>query len=559
LLVPSLLRAQGVYTPLGTDTYHLFDRLEIKSGKISRDIHSSTKPFRKKAISLFVDSFEMSTMEHSNADWFNFSYLEADNMDYLGLKGRSRTPVLKYFYTNRTALYSTVSEDFELYINPVLNFSVGMERGSYGDPPLSIKEPLFNNTRGMEARGLINRKVGFYTYLADNQARVPLYVHQWVDSSNVFPEVGFLKKFKDSKYPSKNGYDFFQARGYITFDATRNIHVQFGHDRNFIGNGYRSMILSDFAKEYLFLKANTTIWKINYQNLFTQFTDFVPMQGTQLQPKKYGAFHHLSLNLGRHVNIGLFEGEIFSRKDSNGSGSFDINYLNPIIFYRAIEQNLGSPDNAFVGADLKVNAGRHYSFYGQFLLDEFLLKELKAGNRWWANKFALQAGLKYIDVLSIHNLDLQLEYNSTRPYTYTHARVSENYTHYNQSLAHPLGSNFREFIAIVRYQPLSRWTVVLKQFYAIHGIDTGNVHWGGNILENYHDRPRDYGNVIGQGVKNNIYSAELQVTFQPWHNVYLDLRYYLRNVNSALSIYDRSENILTFTLRMNAAMRRFEF
>ena len=70
------------------------------------------------------------------------------------------------------------------------------------------------------------------------------------------PGVGFYKTFK------QNGVDYFDARGYITFNAAKYIDFQFGYDKNFIGNGYRSMFLSDWGNSYLFLKINTRIWKL---------------------------------------------------------------------------------------------------------------------------------------------------------------------------------------------------------------------------------------------------------------------------------------------------------
>ena len=50
------------------------------------------------------------------------------------------------------------------------------------------------------------------------------------------------------------------------------LDFQFGYDKNFIGNGYRSLFLSDFGNSYLFLKINTRIWKFNYLNLFMELT-----------------------------------------------------------------------------------------------------------------------------------------------------------------------------------------------------------------------------------------------------------------------------------------------
>jgi hypothetical protein len=98
---------------------------------------------------------------------------------------------------------------------------------------------------------------------------VPGYVQRRIQRDQIVPHEGYWKYFK-----TQNGsqYDFFSARGYVTYAATKHINVQLGHDRNFIGNGYRSLILSDYSSPYFFLKLNTRIWKLNYQNVFAEMT-----------------------------------------------------------------------------------------------------------------------------------------------------------------------------------------------------------------------------------------------------------------------------------------------
>ena len=90
-------------------------------------------------------------------------------------------------------------------------------------------------------RGRIGNKIGFATYLTDNQERDPLYVQQYATERKAVPGQGFYQDFKG------NGYDYFDTRGYLTFSASKYIDLTFGYDKNFIGNGYRSLFLSDFG------------------------------------------------------------------------------------------------------------------------------------------------------------------------------------------------------------------------------------------------------------------------------------------------------------------------
>jgi ribosomal protein L21 len=174
-----------------------------------------------------------------------------------------------------------------------------------------------------------------------------------VNDFRAVPGGGFYKVFKGDQ----SAYDYFDGRGYVTFNATKYIDFQLGYDKNFIGNGYRSLFLSDWGNSYLFAKINTRIWKFNYQNLFMELMPQFTKNGDTLLTRKYAAMHHLSMNVNPWLNVGLFEGVIFGRKDH-----FDFQYLNPIIFYRHIEGSVGDkiniPEVLLIDNDGKLTVGK---------------------------------------------------------------------------------------------------------------------------------------------------------------------------------------------------------
>ena len=256
------------------------------------------------------------------------------------------------------------------------------------------------------------------------------------------------------------------------------------------------MLLSDFSNNYLFLKFNTRVWRIHYQNIFAELaaTSFVNIQGDNLVPKKYMAAHFLNFEITSNLTFGLFEAIMFSRNNQ-----FELHYLNPLVFYRTIEGAIGSPDNVLLGVNGKWNLFNRFQLYGQFILDEFKLDELSEDG-WWGNKFGIQAGIKAINIFGIDHLDGQVEFNTARPYTFTHRDSSARYTHYNQPLTHPLGANFRETVFKLRYQPFHRLVFDGRFIMMNYGTDTNTENWGHNILLSNVTREQDYGNKIGQGV-----------------------------------------------------------
>jgi hypothetical protein len=370
----------------------------------------------------------------------------------------------------------------------------------------------------------------------------------------VVPHEGFWKDFKD------HGVDFFQARAYIDFNISKHIYMQFGNDRTFIGNGYRSLIFSDYSPPTLFLRTNVRVWKINYMFQLNRMVADTKSSNKSRYPEKFMAFHHATINIGKKFNLGVFESVVFSPQDSLNDNTFDPSYLNPVIFYRAIEQQYGSSDNALLGMDFKWNVFKSVSIYGQAVLDEFVLDEIMAGNGWWANKYALQGGLKYIDALGVSNLDLQLEANVVRPYTYSHSTQYGSYSNYRQSLAHPLGANFNEMIGIIRYQPWPRLNLMAKVGYVQIGRDgAASENWGSDILKPTQTREQEYDNTIGQGVNNTILSVNMTASYMLKHNLFVDASQIIRQSKSDLTFYNNNTSVTSVALRWNIPQRLYDF
>ena len=557
----------ALYVPLDPNTYRLLDRYAIKYGPDSlQDPHTSVRPYTRAAAAhlgerlLSGDSLAYSQGTLSRADRYNAQYLLKDNWMYSPLGDSlnvSQQPILTYFYRDQTDLYHVQTKDFTLRINPVLLLQGGAESGTAN----TFGGLRYVNTRGIAFEGTIDQRLGFYGFLTDNQEAVPGWVQQRMERDNlpgapVAPHEGYTKPFKSSG----SAYDFFTARGGVTYAATKHINVQFAHDRNFIGNGYRSLILSDYSAPYFFLKLNTRVWKFNYQNLFAEL-NAQRENADQVFPKKYMALHHLSFDVSNNFNIGVFESEVMG-----GAGrGLEIQYLNPVIFYRAIEQQVGSADNALLGLDFKWNIKHRAQLYGQLVLDEFKVKEVFSGDGWWANKQAFQLGGKLLDVAGVRNLDLQLEFNYIRPYTYQHEDIYTNYQHYQQPLAHPMGANLMEILGVLSYQPLPRLTLVGKAFYTVQGLDTrdaaGNlINYGGNPLLSYKSHPTEYGNRTGQGDKQRLLHLDLTATYQPRLNLFLDATLISRsNRTTSFTSSGYVENYASLAVRWNIAQRLHEF
>lgn len=539
--------AQNTY-PLqyGSESHHLLDRLDIKG--VLPIGHTAMKPLDRGAVAKALKKDSLA----NETDINDIQFLKNDNSDFfVGDKRiKSQNNFLQIFYETPAQFYELHKPDFNLYINPILQLKAGYEKDNNGSGL------IFDNRRGIEVRGDIDKKVYFYTRMVESQTKFPFYQMQKIQSDQAVPGAGYYKEYdsKLTKGEGLDGYDYLQAQGSVGFNFTKHIGAQVGHGRNFIGDGYRSLLLSDYSNDYFYLKFNTRIWKLNYQNLFAQLTGDYTRGADKILPKKYLAAHHLSLDLAKNFNIGLYEAVVLSR--SNG---FELQYLNPIMFYRSVEHALGSPDNVILGANMKWNIARKLSLYGQFVLDEFNFSQVLKRNGWWSNKYGIQGGIKYIDAFGISHLDMQLEFNMVRPYTFSHDSSDANYTHYNQPLAHPLGANFREAIAIVRWQPAPKVLLTGRVVYSQFGLDTLSSNWGGNIKLPNITHEQDTENKIGQGVFSNQLYVSGVLSYQFKHNLSFELEAFYRRRDSDINNFDTNSLYFGAGIRYNLADRRFDF
>lgn len=562
---------QGTNLPFGNRAYDILDRMEIKTGA-RLPYHSSLKPYlRGDAVRFGLDLLENdSTL--TNRERSELQYVLDGSNEWIGEKkiikttviGRSaenslaekslgssfykkRKPVLKSLYKTPANFFEFNSKDFHFRVNPMLNLFYGNQEGS--------KEPVFINQRGIEFRGGVDDRVFFYSNIVESQARFSNFVTERVEEEKVVPGQGLYKKYSSELYNIERGYDFLNAQGYLGINFTKHIGAQFGHGKNFIGSGYRSLFLSDYATNYFHLKINWRVSKLHLQNIFSEVAASNKLRGSQLVPKKFIAAHYLSYDVTPDLSIGFFETVVFNRSEQ-----FELQYLNPVIFYRSIEHLVGSPDNVMIGFNGKWNLLKRFQLYGQVIIDEFKADELFGDNQgWWANKYGFQGGLKYPDAFGLSGLDLQAEFNTVRPYTYMHRDSSTNYTHFLQPLAHPSGANFREWIVTAKFSPFKKLFFDAKYFSINRGDDFEGENWGGDLRYSYNSRVQDYGNEIAQGVGAKTRIINLSLSYEIFHNCFARLQYFTRSKDSELDDFSLETTYIGGGFTLNSSFFDLNF
>lgn len=508
-------------------------------------IHTSIRPYRAPMLLKFIDPTEV---ENS----------------YKNIRGNSY--IKRKLFHEDFIRYHSDEDEFDIRINPLLNFGIirddnlGVFKPNALHPK-AISDPTNKtgtfNTRGVQILGQLGKRFSFYTELYENQIDLPGYVKDWsVQHNLVSPGEGIVD------FLTNDQYDYLLASGYIQYRSKKYFTFEFGNGKNFIGDGYRSLILSDNAVNYPYLKVTTEFGKVKYMNLYTKYLDVNPSTLDDNHYSKWSASHYLTMNIGKRLSLGIYESTMWG--DRENQRGYDISYLNPIIFYRSLEFLNGSDGvNVILGGTAQYKVSKSIALYSQFILDEFKIDEIFAGNGYWGNKYGFQFGAKAYNLFKIPNLNILSEVNYVRPFTYSHETSNSanlgglsNYGHLNQSLAHPLGANFFEWMSAASYQ-YNRWIVNAELMVARKGFDNPGENFGGDIYQSNlaGNRPqgeKGYDMISGNEVDIINLTGRLGYIINPTYNLKLEAGLTLRNFSPAVEsadLLERSDMIFTFGLK----------
>ncbi len=396
LVIGFLLEAQTYVMPYGP-RYQSYLRNILSKGDTV--VHISFKPFK-------IDSSDLKVFS-TNVGYF------------------VKSKIVKGFLTQ--PMVHIQKKDLEINLN-----LLGIYYKGHGTADTFS---YFRNTRGFEIYGYLGKKLFYYTKFLENQAVFPGYLNQYINERVVVPGEGWWKSY------GFYGRDYSYASGYLVFMPEKWIELRLGHYKNFLGSGYRSLLLSD--NSFVYPQFNVILRKGHWQfvNIWTEFYSF--------RTRYY--FYHYSKNatfniLGystKHAEVSLFQAVMWQTSDYRSYvHHFPVLFFFPVLAVPVY--GLDSRHNALVGMDFNFRF-KTYLFYGQMFIDKLNLGQPLQSS---SNRYGWQVGLRSYDIFMNRvkwlNLQFLAEVNYVRPYTYQSEYWNQEYSNYNQPLAHPLGAGFIE-------------------------------------------------------------------------------------------------------------------
>lgn len=377
---------------------------------------------------------------NSSWDQKHFAYFFAD---WTWLKRK-----LKY-----ESFFAAREKEVNLEINPVINFELGRDVGR------NDAIAMYKNTRGFTANVHITPKFSFSTSFYENQMRVQTYLMQKANAigplhrnnvGNYIVDKGYANFFGQGRTKpfGKDGYDFAMATGYVSFRPIKQLNIQMGTDKLFVGYGYRSLLLSDNSFSYPFVKTSADFFKgrLNYTMIYASLQNlrrlpsFTTPEATF--ERKALTVNYWSYIVNKKLEIGFMEATVWQRMENFSQKPFDFSLLNPVPLVNTVRFGLDSANNVLLGFQARYKVNKKILAYGQFMLDGFD-QHFKSG---------VQAGVALFEPFGLSQWSARFEYNMTTRYAYTQQTVLQNYSHYNLPLAHPWGAGFNELVMFLNWR-----------------------------------------------------------------------------------------------------------
>jgi len=500
-------RAQLMYQPY---SYQFYQKLNSSVYSPSNNLHTALKPYvitDSSFIRPLYDSLLMLKVDNSKKSW----------LDHVLFSGH---------------LAEVKNKDYTFSLDYLPDLLLGRE--------FEQSKTLELNTRGYQLYGTIGSKFFFYSSGYENQGKFANYETTYINKVGMIPGEAFDKSYGGATKDWEN------VTALIGYSPCKAVTFALGEDKTFIGDGYRSVLLSDYAAPYPLFRLTVNLGKdVQYMAMWAYMEDQTATQFNSFSNnrRKWGAFHYLDWNITNRASIGVFNAVISEEANDLGqSHGFDVNYINPLFFASSLGPSNPAPDHTLLGFNAKYKVLDKTAIYGQYLIDQVSTPGNNNSRNSW------QLGFRGSDLFKIAGFNYLFEYNTSTPYTYSNQYPIVNYTELNEPLADPLGANFKELVGILNYS-IGKFDLQGQINYAQYGVNTAGTNYGKDImLPDNVNLPATIGST-GQGLSTTLKYAEGTISYllNPKYNLRIEIGGLVRQELNTQS--DTKTAMITFGLR----------
>jgi len=503
LVSTQISKAQATYLPY---SYQFDQKFNAQIYSVNNSFHSSLKPF-------IIDST------------LNKRY---NTLMQLGVDSTHKSWVYRKLFNEH--LFDVKTSEYTFYADYLPDLQLGRD--------FTDKISTYLNTRGYQIGGTVGTKFFFYSSGYEDQGRFPTYYQKYVNKINMIPGEAYDRDFSNTSTA-----DWSYVTAIVSYTPIKELNITLGEDKTFIGDGYRSLLLSDYAANYPLLRLTANLGKVQYMMMWANLEDFnVPKYDDfGNNRRKWAVFHYVDWSVTNRFSLGFFNAVIAAETNDQGDRhGFDVNYINPLLFASSLGPKSPYSDNVYMGFTSKYKIFDKTAVYAQLLLDRF--NETDAPK----NTNGYQVGIRGADLFKVTNFNYLFEFNTVKPYTYSSQQVITNYTDYSQPLGDPLGANFKELIGILSYS-IGKFDFQGQLNYSTFGLNTNGINYGQDVTLAYPTTVPT--GSTGQGLATKLYYGEGLVSYliNPKYNLRIEGGALFRDQTNSLG--SAKTTMLTFGLR----------
>ncbi len=355
-------------------------------------------------------------------------------------------------------------KDYSLSIDPILDMSIGKNLSD------TVSRRLFQNTKGVRVQARLFENFAFSVSIYENQARFNPYENQY------YSAIGEMYPQADSTYLTQNAvvpgggrtkpfkgdaFDYSASTGYFVFTPVKNVFITAGNNMQFIGDGYRSVLLSDNSFNAPYFRIDWNFHpKFSFSYLRSKHLNLLrrPVSSSvesNYEQKGYSV-NYFTYKPTEKLNISLFESGNWNRGDSLSSRLAHPLFYNPVPFASGLILKNRNEVVSLLGLNIGFQVAQNHRLYGQLAMNDFN-----------SAKLAGQIGYRGYDYFSVGDFMLQLEYNYVANETYEADNRRLNNVHFNLPVAHVKGNGFQEFLLRTNYEYKRMYADVLATYYLL--------------------------------------------------------------------------------------------
>jgi hypothetical protein len=503
--------AQIIYQPY---SYQFYQKLNNSIYSPAYTFHTALKPFciTDSVLKVQYDSLTQTEVHNSKKSWLHRILFDQHLVD-------------------------VKNKDYTFYFDYITDLQLGRE--------FETGKATNLNTRGYQASGTIGSKFYFYTSGFENQGKFANYEESYINNFKIVPGQAPDRSLIGQS-TIKNSSDWSYVTSIAGYVPNKTMSIEIGQDKTFIGDGYRSILLSDYASNYPLLRLKLNLGQVQYMATWAYLDDQNAIRFDQNKSgpgnrRKWAAFHYIDWNINSRLSAGFFNALIVAETDDLGNRhGFDINYINPVLFASSLGPSGTIPDHTLFGFNGKYKLLDKTTVYGQILFDQSVNSNY--------NKSAFQLGFRGANLLNVNALNYLFEYNTATPYTYSNQNPIVSYTDFSEPLAHPFGANFREWLGIMNYSK-GKFDFQGEVVYSKYGLNNNNVNYGKdvNLADNALTPPTPPSTTDGLTTSLKYAEGTISYMLNPKFNFRIELGGIYREETNNLSV--TKTTLLTIGLR----------